>query len=542
MTTAGRGSDERIRTILEVVPDLLRADRRRSHSLRRITDLARSLFDATYAAAAFVDEDGTLGPMTFSGVAPEVAAGLGPRPVAQDLYEHLRAGSATRRFDLADPTAVALPPGSPPMRHLLGSRLRAGTRTVGLLFVADRRDGEPFDDGDEAIAAGLGETLGAALSNSHLLRDALRARQWTQAATSMTRDLFAKNLDDSLRLISDRARELAGADVVFVILVQENDAVLRHASGPWPAGELRGRTFPLAKTQIIARVINSGRAVLVSDLSVSAVAGLRTVGGIDLGPAMLLPLHSSESVVGTLVVCRQAGAPRFTETDLETAHSFASHVAVTLELAAARATAEKLRLVEDRNRIARDLHDHVVQRLFATGLTLQQAIPHVEGKVRERIEAGVVTLDETIRQIRKTILTLNSEEERTSFEVLISAVARDATPLLGFSPLVALEAPTGELSGELAADLAACIREGVSNAVRHAQATSLQISATVELPDLVLTLEDDGVGIHSDRRSGLDNLAARVEKHGGTLEITTPPGGGTRLAWRVPMPRRVRDD
>jgi signal transduction histidine kinase len=537
MAAADPTIDERIRTILEVVPDLLRADGRRRDSLQRIADVSRTLFGATYAAATYIDDDGAFSPMAYSGMPAEAIQAMDPLPVSLDLFNDLKRRGTTHRVDLSHPeTDVELPSGVPPLTHLLGLRLRAGARTVGLLYVVDRTDGSPFDEADEALAAALGEMLGSALSNAHLLRDALRARQWTQAATGMTRDLFARSLDESLRLISDRARELAGADVVVVALVRGDDLVVRYASGERPADELIGRTFALSETVLVQKVINSGRAALISDISRRERVGIRTLAGITLGPGLLLPLHGAEAAVGVLCLCRRVGAPRFSETDLETASDFASHVAVNLELAAARATAERLRLVEDRNRIARDLHDHVVQRLFATGLSLQQAVPHLDGKVRERVETGVVTLDETIRQIRRTILTLRTEVETTSLESLLSAIAREAAPLLGFAPLVALDAPTGELSGALAADLAACIREGVSNTVRHAQASSVEIRATVDLPDLVLTLRDDGVGIHSDRRSGLDNLAKRVAVHGGTFEATNPPDGGTLLTWRVPLP------
>lgn len=538
MAAANEQVDERLRTIMALVPDLLRADRRRPDLLQRIADVSRTLFEATSAAATSIAEDGSFSPMAFSGLSTEQIEAMGAPPVSFGPFDRLRHTGRTHRLDLSRTDAeVELPPGLPAMTHLLGMRLRAGPHTMGLLYVADRVDGQPFTESDESLAAALGEMVGSALSSAQLLRDALRARQWTQAATSMTRDLFARNLDESLRLVSERARELAGADLVVIALISGDDFVVRYASGTRAAADLIGRSLPVSQSDVASRSINSGRPELVPDLSQRGRASLRTLADVELGPSMMLPLHGAEASVGILFLSRKAGSARFSETDLETAGGFASHVAVNLELAEARATTEKLRLVEDRNRIARDLHDHVVQRLFATGLSLQQALPHLDGKVRERVEASVVTLDETIRQIRRTILTLRAEEESSSLESLVTTVAREATPLLGFAPLVALEAPTGELTGTLAADLAACVREGVSNTVRHARASSVELRATVDSPDVVLTLRDDGVGIHSDRRSGLDNLAKRVEQHGGTLEVTSPPDGGALLTWRVPLPR-----
>jgi signal transduction histidine kinase len=200
--------------------------------------------------------------------------------------------------------------------------------------------------------------------------------------------------------------------------------------------------------------------------------------------------------------------------------------------------AEHLQVLEERNRIGRDLHDHVVQRLYGTGMSLQRVVKELHGPPAERITDAIGILDDTIRQIRNTIMSLRSPDEEATLEVLIGDIAREAASLLGFSPLVALEAPAGELGGPLAADLAACVREGISNAVRHANAGTIEIHAEVDTSALVLTLRDNGVGIQSNRRSGLDNMAARVRRYGGKLEVSSAPGAGTELSWRVPMPRK----
>ncbi len=264
---------------------------------------------------------------------------------------------------------------------------------------------------------------------------------------------------------------------------------------------------------------------------------LRPFAPMPFGPAMLLPLIGAEEVLGVLFLARRDDSPPFTDTDVEVAGAFANRVAVMLELAATRAVAERVRLVEDRNRIARDLHDRVVQRLFATGLSLQQVLPMVAEKERERLDKAVHTLDETIREIRNTILTLRSAEEETAtLDTLVTTLAQEATPLLGFAPLVALEAPSGEVSGPLAVDLSACIREGLSNIVRHAHADHVEILGTIDAGRLEVSLRDNGVGIHSNRRSGLDNLAKRMEAHGGRFEVEQPAEGGTVLSWRVPLP------
>jgi signal transduction histidine kinase len=353
----------------------------------------------------------------------------------------------------------------------------------------------------------------------------------------MTRDLFSDNVDQPIRLISDRARELADADMVLMLLRDGEQMRVRYARGLGAENRVVGATF-FPKDDFTAEVLLSGRSVMVNSLTHTAdQVELRRMGDVELGPAMLVPLHGATEILGALFLCRHEGARRFSEADLETAGTFADHAAVSLELAYAREVAEKLRMLEDRNRIARDLHDHVIQRLYATGMSLQQVLSRVDDDARSRIEVGVATLDDTIRQIRNTILTLRSPEEEvgSTLGTLVATIAREAAPLLGFPPVVALDPPVQEIAGPLAADLAACVREGLSNIVRHARAEAVELRGTVHGSELNLVLKDDGIGIRSTRRSGLDNLSKRVQQHGGTLEISSPPEGGAQLCWRVPL-------
>jgi signal transduction histidine kinase len=430
-----------------------------------------------------------------------------------------------------------MPAGHPPIRQLLAATLRAQDKVVGVIYVGDRTDGQPFSPADEQLAETAGGLLGAALSNAQLLRDALHARSWMRAATGITQELFAGELHQPLQHIADRVHELAGADFVGLAVLEDGALVVRHATGPDLDPLLVGRQLPLQRTTLAERTISSGRGQVVTSLDPDSRRALREWSGIDVGPAMTLPLRGADGVLGLMFVGRGVNSWRFTETDVDIAGSFANHAAIALELANARQVAEHLQLLEQRSRIGRDLHDHVVQRLYGTGMSLQRVVKQVDGAPRERVTAAIATLDDTIRQIRNTIMSLNSPEEEETLEVLIGDIAREAAPLLGFSPLVALETPTGELGGELASDLAACVREGLSNAVRHSQAGKIEIVGEIEGAWLVLTLRDNGVGIQSNRRSGLENMAARVRQYGGRLDVRSAPGEGTELKWRVPAPR-----
>jgi len=361
----------------------------------------------------------------------------------------------------------------------------------------------------------------------------------------MTRDVLAPKVDEPLRLISDRARELAEADVVALMLLDRDEEParvrIRYARGLHVQESLHNHDFLLQDSRWTERVIETGRGQVLAHLPDAERGGFRAMSGIDIGPAMMLPLQGVESVFGTLFLGRVTESPRFSQADAEIAGTFAHHAAMVLELASARDVAEQLHRLEDRQRIARDLHDHVIQRLYGTGMSLNRLASRSDGDVRAGIETAIGALDDTIRQIRSTILSLRTAEDPyATFEKLVMDIAAEATPLLGFEPQVHLEAPAGEVSGRLAGDLAACVREGLSNVVRHAHADKVEIDAWVDATGMRLTLHDNGSGIRSERRSGLLNLAERASQHGGTFEVSSPPGDGTLLIWVVPIPSQRR--
>ena len=530
-------TDDRIRTFLTVMPRLLRAERPPVAALKDVASVARALFDARYAGAALLDEDGSFGAVSFSGLTNGTEDVVLADRDALRLFASVKDSGVVRTTDLERAVLSQLPHAHPPVRHLLAVPLKAQDHVLGALYVADRVDEEPFTAEDEQLAETAGGLLGAALSNTQLLRDALHARSWMRAATGITQELFAGELKQPLQHIADRVHELADADFVGLAVLEDDTLVVRHATGPELDPLLVGRQLPLQRTTLAERTIRSGRGQVVGALDPEARESLRSWSGIEVGPAMMLPLRGAAGVLGVMFVGRELGAWRFTETDVEIAGSFANHAAIAVELANARQVAEQLQLLEERNRIGRDLHDHVVQRLFGTGMSLQRVVSELDGPPLERVAGAITTLDDTIRQIRNTIMSLRGPEEDGTLELLIGDIAREAAPLLGYKPTIDLEEPTGELAGPLAADLAACVREGLSNIVRHAQADEVEIHATVDGSFLLLKLRDDGVGIQSTRRSGLDNLAARVRRYGGRLDVSSGPDQGTELCWRVPMPR-----
>lgn len=212
---------------------------------------------------------------------------------------------------------------------------------------------------------------------------------------------------------------------------------------------------------------------------------------------------------------------------------------VALELAGARRDAEQVTVLQDRERIARDLHDLVIQRLYATGMSLQGAMPLIgRPEAADRVSQAVDALDDTIGDIRSAIFALQARPSVRPATVReqILQVMDEMTGPLGFAPSLSVAGDLGDhVPEDIAAHMLGALRESLSNAARHAQAGRIDVSVEAGA-DLVLVVRDDGIGMGSvTRRSGLDNLAERAEELGGALKVSPSADGGTELHWRVPL-------
>jgi signal transduction histidine kinase len=241
-------------------------------------------------------------------------------------------------------------------------------------------------------------------------------------------------------------------------------------------------------------------------------------------------------VTGALVVLRRTGETRFLPDQVPMLASFADQAAVALEFAEQQRSQRLLDVLEDRDRIARDLHDHVIQRLFVTGLTLQATLRRItDPEVAARLRTAVVQLDETVREIRTSIFDLHSNDNTSLRRRLLDLVA-GLTESTNLKPSIRMSGTVdNSVPPELAEHVEAVVREAVTNCVRHASATELTVLIDAG-EHVVITVQDNGVGISADAsRSGLRNLAHRAVKFGGSLEVTAPDGGGACLVWRVPL-------
>ena len=520
-------------------------------TLRRIVEAAVGLVDATYGALGVIgdDDDGKLRLAEFIpvGLDRDEIARIHHWPEGRGLLGLLI--DDPRPLRLADiathPASSGFPDGHPPMRSFLGVPVRLRDEVFGNLYLTDKRGGGEFTDDDEAVLVALGAAAGVAVENARLYEAARRQQRWIAASAEVTTRLLSGSQPrEVLADVTRRARELSGADLAVLALPGEDGPGLTvtHADGDG-ADAVRGLVLPAGQS-LSGQVLATGEPVTSEDFATDERAARAARSAMSqIGPAVVFPLGAPGNVRGVLTVGRRHGAPLFPQAEADVVASFAAQAGVALELAASRAEAERLSLYEDRDRIAQDLHDLVIQRLYATGMSLQGTMPMItRPEVASRITNAVDAMDETIKEIRATIFPLQSPEATAGpgLRGAILTLVDEMTDMLGFAPSLRLGAGLGgDIRPEAAEQALAALREALSNAARHAHAS--QVDVTVDAGSvgmLTVQVTDDGTGIPDEgRRSGLRNLAGRAEKLGGELRLEpADPGAekpGTRLEWRV---------
>jgi signal transduction histidine kinase len=507
--------------------------------LRRIVEAACQLVHAQYGALGVIAPGGErLEQFVHVGLSDEAAELIGHLPAGKGLLGALIDDPRPVRLrELStDPRSVGFPLHHPPMSSFLGVPIRVRDDVFGNLYLAEAASGE-FSADDEHVVTALAATAAVAIDNARLFAEAERRQRWLQASTLVTRQLLAVEGAEPLAVIAQQARELADADVVTVALPVAGGTrlMVETASGEHEA-ELLGYSYPMADS-LGGRVIASGQAEILADATTFSPLHLSEF--LSVGPVMVLPLGARERVGGALTVARRAGRPRFEQADLEMATTFANHAALALQLADARADQQRVAVLEDRDRIARDLHDHVIQRLFAAGLTLQGLTGSLDTAHAARVDTVVDELDETIRQIRTSIFQLRGPAgpQRDTLRGQVISVLTDLVGVLPAEPRLRITGPVDSVVPDSAVDdILAVLREALTNVARHAQATSIEVNLDAAGAGLTLDVIDDGVGIANvTRRSGLANLAERAERYGGAMSVE-PRRKGTQLRWTIPLP------
>jgi signal transduction histidine kinase len=533
-----RRAQGRLRALLHAIETVTR-ELTLETVLHNIVEAARELASAQYAALGVISHDRTLEQFLYVGIDEQTAARIGHLPRGRGLLGALITNSEPIRLPhmAEDQRSSGFPPNHPAMDSFLGVPISARGEVFGNIYLTNSANGE-FSTEDEELVIALAQAAGTAISNARLYQEAQLKQRWLEASGEISAAMLATGGEDPLRIIARRALDLADADAVSVSLlsVDRRNLVVEVALGA-AADELVGRRFATDAT-LGGQVAQSGTPALVADALSGDTAALLFASVIDAGPVMVLPLSGTGRPRGALSLVRVAGRRPFSPADLAMAAGFAGQASVALELADTRAAEQKLVLLEDRDRIARDLHDHVIQELFSIGLSLEGAAGQLpEGKVAQRVQRAIENIDRTIRRIRTSIFQLRGnfvDNEGGLRQRILEVVSDLATPL-GFVPHTAFAGLVDEaFDGAFAEDILACIRESLTNTAKHAHATSAWIDVVAAGDEVTLTVSDDGVGPgDASRSSGIANMRARAERRHGSLEIERGPSGGTVVTWKA---------
>jgi signal transduction histidine kinase len=510
--------------------------------LRHIVETATGLVGARYGALGVVGEAGSLAEFIPVGLDEAEIARIHHWPEGRGLLGELITNPRPLRLPVisADPRSSGFPPGHPPMGSFLGVPVRIRDAVYGNLYLTEKLNGGRFDEEDEAVTVALAAAAGVAIENARLYQESRRRQRWLQASAEVSRMLLSgADTGQVLDMVTQQVLEMSGADLAVLALPDDErrELVIKHAAGE-DSAKVLGLTLP--GMSLSAVVLATGEPVALEDFSHDDRVAPVAREQMSLGPAVVFPLGGPGRTRGVLTVGRRPGEMPLEPAAAETVGTFAAQAAVALELADARRDAEQVTMLHDRERIARDLHDLVIQRLYATGMSLQGALPLItRPEVSERVSRAVDALDDTIGEIRSAIFALQARNDikRPGLRGQLLGIADEMTGPLGFAPSLSL---SGGLDDQVPAGIGGqalhALREGLSNVARHAGAS--RVDVTVEAGrDLVVVVRDDGSGMKaSTRRSGLANLAERARQLGGTLHVGSAGDGGTELRWQVPLP------
>ncbi|MGW4528291.1 sensor histidine kinase [Amycolatopsis sp. NPDC004378] len=514
-------------------------------TLRRIVQSAIELGEAKYGALGVLAEDGSLAEFLHLGIDDDTRRLIGDLPEGHGvLGVVIEEAKPLRLEEIAEhPASVGFPAHHPPMHTFLGVPVRVRDEVFGRLYLTEKKNGEPFTDDDEVVLQALAAAAGIAIENAHLYEQARVRQQWLAATSEVTTELLGgTDPAEALNLIASRALELTGSDVTMLALPNSGRLDVDEDWGD----DVEDLTVTVCAGARAGEL--SGTHVDLEDSVPGAVYQDRTPRSVPeiclreqrFGPAMVVPLRAGDRTTGVLIAAREAGSASFEAAQLSVVASFADQAALALQLAAQQRAARELDVLGDRDRIARDLHDHVIQRLFAVGLSMQSTQRRTKSpELQKRLGDSIEQMHEIVQEIRTAIFDLHGgvagETGMRLRHRLHDAIAEltDDAPI---QPTVSMTGPIDTVPAHLAEQVEAVVREAVSNAVRHAEASSVAVSVAVKDEAITIVVVDDGKGLPEGvSPSGLGNLRDRAEAAGGSFALGSGPEGGVRLAWSAPV-------
>ncbi|MEU6982051.1 GAF domain-containing protein [Streptomyces sp. NPDC046324] len=541
-----RGTRDRLNGLLEAVMSVGR-ELDLPQVLRGIVEAAVTLVDAEYGALGVIGDDKRLSEFLPIGIGDDLREQIGDLPSGHGLLgELIRNPQPLRLPELSEhPASYGFPPHHPPMHSFLGVPIRVRDEVFGNLYLTEKRGAADFDAEDEAVVTTLAVAAGIAIENARLYEEGRLRQRWLAANSDLTSALLSgAEKSQVLEGMLEQAVDIAGSDMGVFYLVGTGGELRGSLACGEGADAHRGVVLPSSEGTLVEAALAQEGLATVVDVENEPRITVQPERWKGFGPAVAVTVGTKERLSGVLILARRHGRPLFTAAEVTALPGFAGQAALALELADRRRDAEQVSLLEDRDRIARDLHDLAIQRLFATGMTLQSARRFVEHpEAVDRLTRAIEDLDATIKIIRSTIFGLREHDTPGAAPKLRNRVVKvvdSAAATLGFTPALRME---GLLDTDVppgaAEEVLAVLGEALTNVARHARASRAEVSVVVEDAVLAVTVSDDGIGIsQGGSRSGLRNLSERAERLGGTLSVfaRAAPGSGTLLEWRIPLP------
>jgi len=517
-------------------------------TLHRVVLAATDLVDAEYGALGVLGPDGRLSSFVTVGIDEDIRTAMGPLPTGHGLLGTLIADPQPLRLtDLSGhPSSVGFPQHHPPMRTFLGVPVRIRDEVYGNLYLTDKRGGGQFTADDEVVVEALAAAAGIAVDNARLFELATMRQRWLEAVTEVTTDLMSgMEQREALELVATRAVGLAGADAALVLLTPtgHRDRRVVHAWVGDIDASADGREIP-SDDPLIADVIAGGAPLIETDLARNKADTALADLLVGYQHSMAAILRSGEHITGVLLVLRSKGRQPFAAEQLPLLASFGSQASLALELAVRQTIRRRLELVTDRDRIGRDLHDHVIQRLFGTGLGLQSIASAIsDPDHRRRLKAGIAEIDDVIREVRTSIFDLqaSADAEVGLRRRLLDAVL-DVTESASVQPTVRISGPVDtEVAPAVADHVVLVLRELLTHVVRHGSAG--ETTVTVEAADR-LVVEVVGGGATLDPTtvdSSMYDHERRARELAGDCTVIPDDEGGAIVRWSWPLSPSTRD-
>ncbi|MGW5383139.1 GAF domain-containing protein [Nocardia sp. NPDC003963] len=517
-------------------------------TLRSIVHTAIELVDAGYGALGVRGTDRNsreLAEFVYEGIDDRTRELIGNLPRGRGVLGLLIDQPEPIRLpDIGShPSSVGFPAHHPPMHSFLGVPVKVRDEVFGNLYLTDKIGAAEFTEDDEAVVRALAASAGIAIENARLYEQSRMRYRRLEATRDVATELLAGGEPaEVLDLVAERARLLTRAATAFVALPDDpeqprhevHELTVAAAAGD-RADALRGQRLPLAESRA-DQAFRQASTITLERLPADILPEFAP----EFGPALVLPLLAGENVIGVLTTVQPAGAECLDPAVRAMMTVIANQAALALRLSQTQHRMRELDVVADRDRIARDLHDHVIQRLFAVGLGLQTTLQRARSpEVKARLGETIDDLQSIVEDIRHSIFDLHSSTavESADFRKHLHAIVAEMTAETELRTSIRLAGPLTVLTPPLSDDIEAVVREAISNVVKHAHATALSVDLRIG-DEVTLEVADDGIGLSPDidRRSGLANLAARAKRAGGECRTSANPSGGTLLNWSAPLP------